>query len=290
MSGRRAPLRPDGVQALQSGGSLRPAASGASNFSCLVAARCGGVGKTLFAKILEEALRRSGIAPQMAAVDTEAGGFSFSKLGHQRTDVTELTIAPNFSDVTSGHGENLLDHWDRLAPILRHRNVIVDFGANVIGSFLGWAQAAQPIRLPEILPVNIAIPLTMSEQSAADTLTLLGRIIEAQQDIRIGRIVVVMNEVHGAVRRPGPYMRILNIVVRSRGIPVMRLRQGLLQPLEEGISLSELSTIDLDTYCRRLCAGDVVRAAAELHAMKKWVETSIATIRFVGLAPGSGTF
>jgi hypothetical protein len=258
---------------------------GGWNFSCVIGTRGGGHGKTLIAQIVYEALRESGIEPHLAAIDTDARGSARSTLGLLYPETVELPTAPDMADLAEGHGELALEHWDGLARLLRERNVVLDLGANVIGPMLRWAQIAKPIRVMQGRVVNVLVPVTAHEKSAADALALVAEIEATRACMAIGKIGLVMNEVHGKFEAPGPSAVALRETAAKKGYPVVSLKMGHVKAVEAGMPLGRLRTVDAGTYQRLLGHVNDIPAMRELNFVNAWLDGAVTRLREIGFAP-----
>ena len=255
------------------------------SWSCMVATRTGGQGKTLVSQLLYEALRDSGVPAKLASVDTDGRAGERSKLGLLYPDVRELAIGADLADVMRSGGMEAVTHWDTFEQLLRERNIVIDVGANVIGSLLRWAKITSPAELIRGRPMNMLIVVTAQEKSAIDAMTTLSEIEATRGEMDIGRVGVVMNEVHGKVDRPGEHMAALQRMVAEKGYPVIGVAKGWAQAVDEGVSLSRLRTMKWEDY-RKVRGHEFDTAASrELKFAKLWVDEAIAALRQAGFAP-----
>ncbi len=272
-----------------SGGRFVDAAGGSAaadeNWSCIIANRTGGQGKTLVSQLLYEALREGGVPARLAAVDSEAGSTDRSKLGRLYPETRDLAIAVDLAELVDAEGVRALEHWDAFGQMLREHNMVIDVGANVIGAMLRWAQVTRPGRVMAGRPMNFLVVVTAQETSAADAVAVLDEIEATRSSLVIGQVGVVMNEGLGKFERSGPKADALQKLIADKGYPVVKVSKGHVKAVEAGISLGRLHGMAFEEYQRLMDLESQFAAMRDCDLANAWLDRSIAALAAAGFAP-----
>ncbi len=251
-------------------------------------AHAGGQGKTTLAQLLYLASKRLGQNYKLVAADF-LDDSGHSKIGKLYPDqVTEYGVGANLTAARSENNANApLRYWDRIGNVFLTGNSIVDVGANVITSLLDWSVDRQLKKLMDKKnsPKVDFLCICKAERHAIDNVANLVHDILKRDSFRLGRLVVVQNDVGG----PFLTTNLQEQVDKAAGdyqISYMKLPkcQSEIWPAieKEGVSIERVLEMDEDEVVETL-GVDLWTAAAGLSELRTWFDFNVRMLRDAGL-------
>ena len=161
----------------------------------MVAARTGGLGKTVLAHAFYAALRRREIVPQVYAIDS-TDESPVSKLGGWLSGVVELRTGADLERVAM-RGDRAPSHLDSLADVLMSSAAVIDVGPNVIHTIVAWGQLTAIGSVVDRQGIALVVPVRDSEIAVTDAVAVVesARAAQAEGGIPFSNIVIAINTV-----------------------------------------------------------------------------------------------
>jgi len=253
------------------------------NYSCIIANRTGGQGKTLVAEVLLHALTTSGVRVVPAAIDTAVETGGRSKLGRRYPEVQDYAISADIGEVATDGAKALL-HWEEVVELFKQRNVAVDLGANVVHELLKFVQMSDISPIMRGRPVNFLVVTTAQDNAIGDAIATLAEIEKARGAMELGKIVVVLNEFHGQFGGADGNTAALRNLISAKGYATVTIGKCLFSQLDKGGSLKDLLEIDAEAFERRY-GVKTMTAIREVGELSKWVAAAVDQFRAAGIVP-----
>ncbi len=254
--------------------------------SFAVATLTGGVGKTTATRLIDYMWAEAGRPLTAASIDSVDDKRS-SKLSKLIEGARQIEIEAAETDVAAAGKETdaQMEHWNRVGVMLGEGGCLLDFGANAVHRFTGWARKAQPRDLLEDAPVlNVVVPTTAMPQAAEDAMWTLKQFREVEPVFMRIRPVVVFNGIFGLVDKAvAPEVVELRRYVEQNGIPVVAVGNGTIG-VAERYPFMELATSKPREFALKLGMSPM-SANTTLKLFGAWLAEATASMKAAGLGP-----
>lgn len=158
----------------------------------------GGVGKTTLVQFLAEMNRRGGRPFTVVVADDkgkDGDGASVFAAMLPECDVVHLGAGPKWSEV-EGNPDVLNTHWDKLETLVRTKDVLLDFGANVPALFAAYASGMRLASRWQKAGTEVEtwVPFNNDEanlKTGLESLSTIGKVFGAST------LIAVKNEMDG---------------------------------------------------------------------------------------------